>query len=137
VEPAERTGALASILWLRAFAAIGDYVTVAGLVLVLFIASDSAAAPLRILAGVLILIVYSAVAEAMFGRTLWKAAFGLRVVAIDGSAITPGQATVRNVLRLIDLLPAFYGVGGIVMLTVGNGRRLGDLAAGTGVVRNE
>ena len=41
---------------------------------------------------------------------------------------------VRNLLRLIDILPGFYVVGAISILATRRAQRLGDLAAGTMVV---
>jgi hypothetical protein len=42
---------------------------------------------------------------------------------------------VRNFLRIVDFLPAFYVVGVISILATNRNQRLGDLAAGTLVVR--
>jgi len=42
---------------------------------------------------------------------------------------------VRNFLRIVDFLPAFYVVGVIAILATSQNQRLGDLAAGTLVVR--
>jgi uncharacterized RDD family membrane protein YckC len=69
------------------------------------------------------------------GRTPGKRAAGLRVVRLGGEP--PGflAAAIRNLLRLIDLLPAFYAVGVISILVTSRNQRLGDLAAGTLVVR--
>jgi hypothetical protein len=44
-------------------------------------------------------------------------------------------AAVRNFLRIVDFLPAFYVIGVISILVTGRNQRLGDLAAGTLVVR--
>ncbi len=44
-------------------------------------------------------------------------------------------AAVRNFLRIVDFLPAFYVIGVISILVAGRNQRLGDLAAGTLVVR--
>jgi len=48
---------------------------------------------------------------------------------------TPFAVLVRNVLRLVDFLPAYYAVGVIAMMSNKNSRRLGDLAAGTIVIK--
>lgn len=69
------------------------------------------------------------------GQTPGKRLFGLRVVAEDGLRLEPGQVVLRNVLRLVDLLPGFFGVGGVVALLHPEHRRLGDLVAGTIVIR--
>jgi hypothetical protein len=42
---------------------------------------------------------------------------------------------VRNILRLVDQLPTFYAVGVVSILVTRRSQRLGDLAAGTVVVR--
>lgn len=69
------------------------------------------------------------------GRTVGKRVVGLRVVSEDGLRPDFYQAVVRNLLRVADLLPALYLVGGLSALLDPRRRRLGDLAAGTLVVR--
>lgn len=79
---------------------------------------------------------YYGVLEAISGQTLGKRALGVRVVGEDRSS-TPaaGKIAIRTLLRLIDGI-LFYLVGLIVVLVTGERRqRLGDLAAGTFVVR--
>src|SRR5207253_1276567 len=46
------------------------------------------------------------------------------------------QAGIRNVVRIVDFLPYGYGVGLVVLFVNGTGKRLGDLAAGTIVVKD-
>jgi hypothetical protein len=46
------------------------------------------------------------------------------------------QAGIRNVIRIVDFLPYAYGVGMVVLFANGKGKRLGDLAAGTIVVKD-
>jgi len=69
------------------------------------------------------------------GRSLGKAALGLRVVRDSGLAISPRDSLVRNLLRTVDMLPANYVVGLVAMVVSEQGKRLGDVAAGTVVVR--
>ena len=69
------------------------------------------------------------------GRTPGKKIFGLRVVGERGLRLHLGQVVLRNLLRLIDLLPGFGGVGACFLLFHPEHRRLGDLVAGTVVVR--
>jgi uncharacterized RDD family membrane protein YckC len=69
------------------------------------------------------------------GRTIGKRAAGLRVVRSGGQSIDPLASLIRNVLRLIDFLPSVYLVGAISIIASRNNQRLGDLAAGTLVVR--
>jgi uncharacterized RDD family membrane protein YckC len=87
-------------------------------------------------AAFLILFAYDIVLETWNrGRTVGKLAAGLRVVRTGGEPIGFLTAAVRNFLRLADFLPAFYVVGVITILVTSRNQRLGDLAAGTLVVR--
>lgn len=69
------------------------------------------------------------------GQSPGKYALGLRVIKDGGYPITFSDSAIRNLVRLADFLPSFYGVGLIVMLFSPNWQRLGDLAAGTLVVK--
>jgi uncharacterized RDD family membrane protein YckC len=71
------------------------------------------------------------------GRTPGKRLNGLRVVRMDGSPITFFTSAIRNVLRIVDILPfvAPYLVGIVTILVTRRNQRLGDVAAGTLVVR--
>lgn len=68
------------------------------------------------------------------GRTPGKRWTGLRVVRLDGGPVTFTTSAVRNLVRLIDGLFG-YAVGVVVILVSARNQRLGDLAAGTVVVR--
>ncbi len=70
------------------------------------------------------------------GQSPGKRWVGLRVIRTDGTPITLAESIVRNLVRLVDFLPAYYGVGVVTMFVNGQSRRLGDLAAGTLVVRD-
>lgn len=70
------------------------------------------------------------------GQTLGKRVLGLRVMDAQGLRLDFSQIVIRNLLRVIDLLPAFYLVGGMVSVFSRNAQRLGDLAADTIVIRN-
>src|SRR5947209_14473853 len=69
------------------------------------------------------------------GRSLGKALVGLRVVRDGGFPIALRESLVRNLLRLVDVLPWYYTVGLVSVVLSRDGKRLGDLAAGTIVVR--
>jgi hypothetical protein len=69
------------------------------------------------------------------GQTPGKRVFRLRVIKEGGYTIGVHEALVRNFLRAADALPVFYGVGLVAMLSTARLQRLGDLAAGTMVVR--
>ena len=74
----------------------------------------------------------------MDGQTPGKRLHRIRVVREGGYSVTFGVSAVRNLLRFIDMQPfIFYLVGmGSVLLTK-RGRRLGDIVAGTIVVRED
>jgi len=69
------------------------------------------------------------------GQTPGKRLLRLRVVEEGGRRLRFSQIAVRNLLRFIDMLPLFYLVGGITALVSPHAQRLGDIAAGTIVVR--
>jgi uncharacterized RDD family membrane protein YckC len=69
------------------------------------------------------------------GRTPGKRASGLRVLRADGGPEDVVASLIRNVLRLVDGLPLSYVPGIVSILLTRRNQRLGDLAAGTIVVR--
>jgi uncharacterized RDD family membrane protein YckC len=83
---------------------------------------------------VLLSIAYYLVPEAMTGQSLGKKIMGLRVVALEDT-LSWGKAAIRTVLRIIDSLPVLYLVGLISVAVTKKNQRIGDLAAGTIVVR--
>lgn len=83
------------------------------------------------------LLVYPAVMEALWrGRTVGKAATGIRVLTDEGGSVRFRHAAIRSVLSLVDIgvTSGFAGVVSIVLSP--RDQRLGDLAAGTIVVRD-
>jgi uncharacterized RDD family membrane protein YckC len=68
------------------------------------------------------------------GQTPGKRAMGLTVLNDDGTPVRWPGALTRNLLRAVDFLPFFYGIGLAAMLVSRDFKRLGDLAAGTVVV---
>jgi len=105
---------------------IGSLVSVAG----------GLATALTLVAVFLVQWWYTALLEWLWGgQTIGKRIVGLRTLNERGVRIDFVQSVVRNLVRIVDLLPALYLVGGTSALLDGHGRRLGDLAAGTIVVR--
>ncbi len=91
--------------------------------------------------GILLLFVFAAVypmATEWFwrGQTVGKRLFHLRVIDATGLRLEPAQVIIRNLLRYVDGLPICYLVGSITSLFNRRMQRLGDLAAGTVVVRS-
>lgn len=84
----------------------------------------------------LVLFAYDIVLETWnSGRSVGKMAAGLRVVRADGGPVNFLTAAIRNLVRIADFLPAFYLVGMFTILVTARNQRLGDLAAGTVVIR--
>jgi uncharacterized membrane protein SpoIIM required for sporulation len=69
------------------------------------------------------------------GQTPGKRLIGLRVVRDGGFSITMSASAIRNIMRVIDAQPGVYFVGLVSAIISPTGKRLGDYAAGTIVVR--
>ncbi len=79
---------------------------------------------------------YYIVPEALWGATPGKFLLAMRVVnEADGSKIDWMKSITRNLLRVIDGLPALYLVGFILAVSSPKTQRLGDRVAKTIVVR--
>jgi uncharacterized RDD family membrane protein YckC len=70
------------------------------------------------------------------GRTPGKRALGLRVVRDGGFPVDLGAAVIRNLVRIAEVALGFYLLSAISALISKENKRLGDLAAGTLVVRD-
>jgi uncharacterized RDD family membrane protein YckC len=80
---------------------------------------------------------YFLISEAVWnGQTLGKRSVRLRVVGDHGEPLTTAQSAIRNLVRIVDFLPAFYAIGIVTMFSNSRAKRLGDFAAGTLVVRD-
>jgi uncharacterized RDD family membrane protein YckC len=113
-------------------------VLLVGAIASLLVSSSQGAAFASAAAGLFASFVYFGyflVAEAVTsGKTLGKRAMGVRVIKVDGSAVDFPATAVRNVVRVIDVAVVLVGL--LVMFFQPQTRRLGDLAAGTIVVRD-
>lgn len=108
--------------------------------IVLTIATDSldtaAVAALAVASFLLIPVgVPIAVETLSHGRSLGKLACGLRVVRDDGGPIRFRHALVRGAMGVVELLMSFGVIACVASLVSARGRRVGDLFAGTLVVR--
>lgn len=83
-----------------------------------------------------VLVYYIAFERFWNGQTPGKRLLGIRVVQEAGKPLTFTGSLIRNLLRLIDFVPAYYSTGLLTMLIDKRARRLGDLAASTFVVRD-
>jgi uncharacterized RDD family membrane protein YckC len=124
---------LTFILMSVAFALIGDYSRL----------GDQLGSTPNWVHAVLILLVflimtgYFALFEWVWnGQTPGKRLLKLRVIREDGRPISFWEASVRNLLRTFDMMPApFYSIGLISVFLTTRDQRVGDMVAGTVVVR--
>jgi len=68
------------------------------------------------------------------GQTIGKKLLRLRVVDEHGLRLQFSQIMIRNLLRFVDSLPAYYFIGGIACLISKRAQRLGDFIANTVVI---
>lgn len=73
----------------------------------------------------------------MNGQTPGKRIIHIRVIKQGGYSLRFFDTLLRNLLRVIDFIPLFYGVGLLSLLVTRHSQRLGDLVAGTLVVYQE
>ncbi len=73
----------------------------------------------------------------MNGQTPGKRLLHIRVIKQGGYSLRFFDTLLRNLLRVVDFLPLFYGVGLTSLLLTRDSQRLGDLVAGTLVVYQE
>lgn len=136
----------------RFLAVLGDMAIQFILFIVVTIAGSMISAGLRfftemsgqwVLAVVLILyfLLYSgyyAIFEMVWnGQTPGKRYAKIRVIRGDGRPVSAYESIVRNVVRIVDFMPGFYGVGLVSMMISRENKRLGDFAAGTVVVHEK
>ncbi|MDQ2818589.1 MAG: RDD family protein [Candidatus Eremiobacteraeota bacterium] len=98
---------------------------------------ESVLAGALIVAAFVILFGYFIAFEAMWnGQTPGKRAIGIRVVRDGGYPIGFTDSLIRNLIRVIEFAIGFYSMSAISTLVSKHNKRLGDLAAGTIVVRD-
>ncbi|RME91854.1 MAG: RDD family protein [Bacteroidetes bacterium] len=69
------------------------------------------------------------------GQSLGKRALGIQVVRLDGEEPTPGDYLLRAVLHFVDTFITAGIVGGLLIGSTPRRQRIGDMAAGTSVIR--
>ncbi|PKW08197.1 Uncharacterized membrane protein YckC, RDD family [Streptomyces sp. 1222.5] len=118
-------------------AAMIAYILVTVLVVATTASLDEAAQTALAIATFLLVLIGGpiAVETLTHGRSLGKLAFGLRVVRDDGGPIRFRHALVRGAIGVVEILLTFGVVACIASLVSARGRRLGDVFAGTLVVR--
>src|SRR5271168_74088 len=69
------------------------------------------------------------------GQTPGKRKAGIRVIKDSGRPLTPAESIARNLMRIVDWLPSLYAIGMASALLNKENKRLGDLVAGSIVIR--
>jgi uncharacterized RDD family membrane protein YckC len=126
----------------RALARILDLlIQAAGLfaLLMLTVAVPGTPAVVVAIVGVAVVVLgYPILCETLMrGRSPGKAALGLRVVTVEGAPVAPRHAFIRSILGLVDFFVPIPGGGTAVVAALLSpmGQRLGDIVAGTIVLR--
>ena len=118
-----------------------QYAALIGLLLILAAAAGGNGGGVALLViglfgAVLILFGYPAIMEAAWrGRTVGKAAFGLRVLTREGAPIRFRHALIRSILYIVDGFLLGPAIGVLCLLLTSDTVRVGDLVAGTMVIR--
>ena len=128
----------------RALAAVADTLLIAVLLVTVAFLTGDAFAGLGVFGaiagtvlGFLLFWGYFTLFEAFrAGQTPGKRWLGIRVVSDTGHALSFGAAAVRNLVRAADLFPPPYLLGGILVAVHPRAKRLGDIVAGTVVIRD-
>jgi uncharacterized RDD family membrane protein YckC len=69
------------------------------------------------------------------GQTPGKKRAGIRVIRESGAPLDFRSSCIRNLLAIADFVPLFYLLGAFLVLLMSRHQRLGDMAAGTLVIR--
>ena len=83
------------------------------------------------IAFLFIIFAYLILMEAYIGWTMGKRLLGMRVVDDNDSRIGLQKSIIRNLLRLVDWLPAFNILGIVLIVSSEKGQRFGDRVAKT------
>jgi uncharacterized RDD family membrane protein YckC len=84
----------------------------------------------------IVCVLYDLVAEVFFnGQSVGKAAMKIKVISLNGHRPSVGQYLLRWVFRLVDFGVSFGSAAMITFIFSDNNQRIGDVVAGTTVVR--
>src|SRR5271170_7435494 len=121
--------------------ATGIALGVGGAILIKYISDYSPTASIWAVAILLLLFFllyfgYFALFEILWnGQTPGKRKAGIRVIKDSGRPLTAAESIGRNLMRIVDWLPSLYAIGMASALLNKENKRLGDLVAGSIVIR--
>jgi len=123
--------------WLVDAAIVSAVSMILGILIVLFsVVSVGAGQAIGLLLLFALSVGYSIYFEWVWrGQTLGKRMLRLRVMDAHGLRLKFSQVVIRNLVRVVDMMPVFYLVGGLASVISRRAQRLGDLAANTVVIR--
>ncbi len=81
-----------------------------------------------------VIVLYFILLEGVFGATIGKKILGLSIVQVDGQNAGMKRSIIRNLLRVVDALPAFNILGIVLIVSSSERTRFGDRVAGTRVI---
>ncbi|MCE3281191.1 MAG: hypothetical protein K0S44_3382 [Bacteroidetes bacterium] len=125
----------------RILATLLDYLFFLGYILLLFLIvklapSVNSINQIILLIGILPVIFYDLLCETfMEGRSFGKMIMKIKVVKVDGTQANFGAYLIRWLFRIIDTRLFMGGLALITIMLNGKGQRLGDMAAGTTVIK--
>jgi uncharacterized RDD family membrane protein YckC len=138
IETAQNVGIDVEVAGLgdRALAALIDYLVLLCAYLALTILFAWIESRAFYVLTVLPLFLYFPLCEVLLdGQSVGKKLRGIKVARVDGSQPTLGSYALRWLLRLVEVEATFGSLAFVTVLLNGRGQRLGDLAAGTAVVK--
>jgi uncharacterized RDD family membrane protein YckC len=125
----------------RAVATIIDQILISIVIGILFVAgvvsTGASIGAIFTVVGIsyVLWIIYYTYFEGTSGQTIGKRVMNIRTISADGGQLSMAQAFVRNILRIVDYLPTLYILGIILFFVTSEHQRIGDMVAGTVVVR--
>jgi len=84
----------------------------------------------------LVIFLYFVLLEGLLGATIGKKMAGVKIITADGNKPGIGKSLIRNILRIVDSLPAFNILGVYLILTTPEKMRFGDRISGTRVIKS-
>jgi uncharacterized RDD family membrane protein YckC len=116
--------------------AVATYAFVLAFTVLVLLGTSVVAVVVAAFFSVGVMLVYPVLMEGLWGgRTLGKAAIGLRVVRLDGGPVALRHAAARGALGLLEVWATLGFVGLVTMVLSSRDQRLGDMVAGTLVLR--